>query len=230
MVFCGKTAFRYELRRTKRQSLEIAVHPDKRVVVTAPVASAAEAIEAKVRKRARWIGRQIAYFDRFHPRTPEREYVGGESHRYLGRHYRLKIEQSVWEGVRLKHGYFFIYCRRRDPVHIKNLLDEWYRRQAANHITALFADCWRGFAGRGVAKPALRLQAMKSRWGSMSVRGRLTLNVRLIQAPKECIEYVIMHELCHLIHNNHSTDFYRLLCRKMPDWERRKNKLELFLA
>ena len=106
----GKTAIDYRLLMVDRKSLEIAVHPDKSVVVKAPVSSSVEAIEEKMRKRARWIKRQIAYFNQFDPRTPERRYIGGESHLYLGRKYRLKIEKSERDKILLKNGYFYIAC------------------------------------------------------------------------------------------------------------------------
>ena len=119
----GKTEIDYELLMMNRKSLEIAVHPDKSVVVKAPASSTIEAIEEKVKKRARWIKRQIAYFNQFDPRTPERRYIGAESHLYLGRKYRLKIEKSACDKVLLKSGYFTIECVDPSPSHIKNLMD-----------------------------------------------------------------------------------------------------------
>ena len=71
---------------------------------------------------------------------------------------------------------------------------------------------------------------MDKRWGSLSAKGQLTLNVNLIHTPKECIEYVVIHELFHLIHYNHGTEFYKLLDRTMPDWMKRKHKLEMSLV
>lgn len=96
----------FQLAFSKRKSLEISVHPDKSVVVKAPEGTDREAIEAKVKKRARWIKRQIRYFDQFDPRTPSRKFVSGESHLYLGKKYRLKIEIGIDSGVALKAGFF----------------------------------------------------------------------------------------------------------------------------
>ncbi len=242
----GKTDIDYELLLMKRTSLEIAVHPDKSVVVKAPKTSTLEAIEGKIKKRARWIKRQIAYFNQFYPRTPDKKYLGGESHLYLGRQYFLKIEVSDKDTLivgnghyctesipekpeHIRNGYFFIESTSSKPEHIKKILDSWYRRQAKMYLPKIFNDCWDGFKKGALNKPNLKLQKMDKRWGSLSINGRLTLNVNLIKTPKECIEYVVIHELCHLIHHNHSTEFYKLLDRTLPDWMKRKHKLEMTL-
>ena len=225
----GKTKIDYELLRMNRKSLEIAVHPDKSVVVKAPSNSTLEAIEEKIKKRARWIKRQIAYFNQFDLRTPDRKYVGGESHLYLGRKYRLKIEMSDKDKVLLKNRYFCIETSSDQPDHIKELMDSWYRRHAKMYLSKIFDDCWDDFKKDGLNRPNLKIQKMDKRWGSLSGKEQLTLNVNLIQTPKKCIEYVITHELCHLIHHNHGTEFYKLLDRTMPDWMKRKHKLEMAL-
>lgn len=226
----GATTIDYELLRADRKSLEVAVHPDKRVVVKAPLSFGLEAIEAKVRNRARWIKKQIAYFSQFDPRTPPRRYVGGESHMYLGRKYRLKITLAQRDSVLLKDGYFYIECRKREPAYVKKLLNVWYRNKAAVRLPEMFDMCWEEFSEKDLAKPVLKVRKLKRCWGSLSAGGQLTLNLRLIQAPKECVEYVIIHELCHLAHHNHGVEFYKLLDRTMPDWVKRKHKLEISLA
>ena len=225
----GKTEIDYELLMMNRKSLEISVHPDKSVVVKAPKISSLEAIEGKIKKRARWIKRQISYFNQFYPRTPDRKYVGGESHLYLGRKYRLKIEVSDKDKVLLKNGYFCIEATSSKPEHIEKLIDSWYRRRAKMYLSKIFDDCWDGFKKRDLKKPNLKLQKMDKRWGSLSGKNQLTLNVSLIQTPRECIEYVVIHELCHLVHHNHSAGFYKLLDRTLPDWMKRKHKLEMAL-
>ena len=232
----GSSHINYALLLMNRKTLEIAVHPDRRVVVKAPASATTEAIESKVRKRARWIGRQIAWFDQFEPRTPARKYVGGESHLYLGRKYRLKIEKSHCETILLKHGYFRVKCRNRASSHIKGMMDAWYQERADLHLGNIFDACWQDFCkmskdlGNGSGKPVMRLRKMSSRWGSLSPKGRMTLNTELIKAPRECIEYVMIHELCHLVHHHHGPKFYELLERTLPDWKKRKHKLEMALV
>ena len=228
----GQSTISYELWQTKRRTLEIAVHPDKRVVVRAPASYTIKTIENSVQKRARWIDKQISWFTQFDPRTPPRQFVGGESHLYLGRKYRLKIEQSSRDLVLLKHGYFHIECRNPSPAHIKSLMDAWYQGRAEQRLGEIFEQCWQRFNKRKPVvkgKPFLTLRKMKTRWGSLSTIGRLTLNTDLIQAPRECIEYVVYHELCHLYYHNHGPEYYKLLDRALPDWKQRKHKLEMSL-
>lgn len=220
----------YTLLYANRKTLEIAVHPDRSVVVKAPTSSILTDIEKKVKKRASWILKQIRYFDQFDPRTPERLYVGGESHLYLGRNYRLKIERGLRDHVVLKHGFFNIETTRTSEGYVQSLLDGWYKEKSHNMLSKLFDQCWHAYNKGSLNKPNLKVKKMEKRWGSLSEKGTLTLNSSLIRTPKECIEYVIIHELCHLLHHNHSPEFYKLLDRSMPDWIKRKHKLEMALV
>ena len=226
----GREAIVFDVLHGKRKTLEIAVHPDQSVVVKAPLGSDSEEVLRRVRRRAGWIRRQILYFEQFEPRTPPRRHVSGESHLYLGRTYRLKIRKSRVPQVSLKNGYFYIQSPTSSPNHVQTLLDEWYWRKASICFHAVFHLCWERFKNNDVAKPDLKIRKMKTRWGSLSTSGRLTLNLDLIKAPKACIEYVVIHEFCHLFYRNHDADFYRLLDRSLPDWLQRKHKLEMALA
>lgn len=224
----GMDLISYDLVYTNRKTLEIAVHPDKKIVVTAPQNANINSIEAKVKKRARWIKRQVRYFQQFDPRTPEKKYLGGESHFYLGRKYRLKISQSDKNSTALKNGYLYIETTSRSPEQIQKNLNAWYREKAYQHFTRIFDESWLKFKYAD-KKPSLKIKKMKKRWGSLSKNGAMSLNIDLIQAPKECIEYVILHEFCHLMEYNHSSNFYRLLEKTLPDWLKRKHKLEMSL-
>ena len=228
-VVYGGGEIPFQLAFSKRKSLEISVHPDKSVFVKAPEGTDREAIEAKVKKRARWIKRQIRYFDQFDPRTPSRKYVSGESHLYLGKKYRLKIAVGTDNGVALKAGFFWVTSANGKPEQVESLINDWYREKADFHLNKVFSDCWEKFKHSDDSKPIIKIMQLKKRWGSLSKNGTLTLNRDLIKAPKECIEYVIIHELCHLEHHNHGPEFYRLLERSLPDWVKRKHKLEMAL-
>ena len=114
--------------------------------------------------------------------------------------------------------------------HIKRLMDDWYAEKAAIKFRESFDHCWLRFQKVAKGRPRISVRQMKKRWGSLSHNGLLTLNTDLIRAPKACIDYVITHELCHLKHHNHGPNFYRLLEKMMPDWERRKSQLELSMV
>jgi predicted metal-dependent hydrolase len=230
-VAYGRKNIDFRLLYCERKTMEIAVHPDSTVIVKAPVESDIESIERKVIKRARWILRQQNYFMQFNPRTPGRSYVNGETHLYLGKQYRLKISEGPENSVKLSRGYFHITCRNvPSPDVARKLLNQWYMEKAKVHFGESLNRCWQKFDHLEFEKPNLSVKRMQKRWGSLSNKGMLTLNTSLIKAPKECIDYVVMHELCHLKHHNHSPEFYKLLDAVVPGWEKIKHKLELSIV
>jgi predicted metal-dependent hydrolase len=233
----GKESIDFSLSHVDRETLEIAVHPDQTVVVKAPLGTDDEAIRARVARRAGWIVKQRDFFRQFEPRTPARQYVGGETHLYLGRHYRLMIGRGNRDAVKLTRGFFEIETGEDiSPEKVKCLLEKWYRDRAAVRFREGIDRCWthflksRGTACRAPTKPRIQIKSMRKRWGSLSANGMLTLNIDLIRAPKECIDYVITHELGHLRYKNHGPEFYRFLDKVMPDWGKRKHRLEITLA
>lgn len=233
----GEDEIAFKLLRSKRKTLEIAVYPDKAVVIKAPQKSSIAEIEKRIHKRTAWIVRQFRFFEQFEPRTPPRQYKNGEEHLYLGRKYQLRIKKTDVKSVLLKNRYFFVQSPECTPEDIRTLLEGWYRQKASNHFEEVFESCWEEFmknprtnGSRSLQKPNLKIRKMKTRWGSMSTNHSLTLNLELIKVPKECIQYVVVHELCHLLHHNHGSGFYKLLTDSLPDWMERKQKLELSLS
>ena len=225
----GDTTINYNLTYAQRKTLAITVHPDLSVTVKAPEATDLADIEAKVCKRAAWILQQQRDLERYLPHLPPRQYVSGETHRYLGRQYRLKVIEDGAESI--KHSRNYIYVRvqdRADTERIKGLLDDWYRAHAKQVFAERLAACYPKVEHLGIAYPDLIIRVMKSRWGSSSPSGKITLNIKLIQVPKAYIDYVIFHELCHLKEPNHSQRYYELLDRVLPDWRERREKLNAF--
>jgi len=217
----------FQILNTDRKTMEIAVLPDCSVAVKVPKGTSEDETRARVYRRARWITRQINFFQQFRPRTPDRQYVGGETHLYLGRRYRLKISQGHEASVKLVGGFIFINCYGApSPAKVKLLLDTWYLKRARIKFTDRLERSFSGFERMGCSKPNIQIRKMKTRWGSLSPKGNLTLNRDLIRAPRDCIDYVVTHELCHLKHQNHSKEFYQLLDQVMPDWYKQKSKLE----
>lgn len=228
----GTTTIAYVVTRADRKRVSIEVHPRLMVMVTAPKQATMDSIRKVVHARARWILRQCRYFADLLPRTPKRRFVSGESHLYLGRKYRLRIREADGEErVKLDSGYLHIFTNATDSLEAKHaLLTEWYRCHANRVLPERVAACLTHPLLHNARPSQLRIQTLKARWGSCSPRGRLTLNVDLVRAPRGCIDYVITHELCHLLVSNHSSKFTRLLDRVMPDWRDRKQQLERRLA
>ncbi|MCK4608245.1 MAG: M48 family metallopeptidase [Gammaproteobacteria bacterium] len=229
-VIYGSKTIGYSLFYAERKTMEIAVHPDSTVTVKAPMGSDIVLIEKKINKRARWILRQLNYFKQFTPKTPSRCFINGETHLYLGKQYRLKIYQGDENSVKLSKGFFQITCRKPGPEVAERLLKKWYLERANIQLNNSLSRCWSKFSSFVFAKPVISIRQMQKRWGSLSSKGIVTLNPDLIKAPKECIDYVVTHELCHLKYHDHSSEFYKLLNRVIPEWERVKRKLELSMV
>ncbi len=225
----GRNTIRYEIRfLTSRRTLAIEVHPDSSVLVRAPAGTPEAVIAARMRKRAAWISRQLAEFERYHPRTPPRQFINGESHLYLGRQYRLKVARHNSTSVKLARGQLWVGLPGHpNPERVQGVLHRWYRDRARVVFGEVLDNELRHF--RQAESPRLVVRTMQSRWGSLSRAGTMTLNLNLIRAPRPCIEYVVTHELCHMKHRNHDARFFRLLGQVMPDWERRKRRLEAAL-
>lgn len=224
----GSRTIEFSVVFEERRQLKIEVYPDRRVVAHAPEGKAIDAVAERVRKRGRWVLRQLDYFEQFQPLPPPKRYVSGETHYYLGRQYRLKVVEDNDQRVKLTGRYLHVFVADpRDKQKVADRLQLWYRQHARRIFAQRTEQCFEKLRNEGVPFPKVKLRQMRTRWGSYSRPGTILLNPELIKTPLYCIEYVIMHELCHLKHSNHGRGFHRLLTRCMPDWERRKGRLEL---
>lgn len=227
----GSSIITFELIFTDRKTLGITVNPDLSVQVKAPLDASRDKIFERVEKRASWILEQKRYFLAFEPSNIEYLYKSGETHYYLGRQYQLKIEKGDAEEVFYKGGNLLIETKNKTPENVKKLLDHWYRERAKIKFAEYAAPLIDRFKNKYDVEPKdLFIQQMQYRWGSCTTKGNIILNPELIKAPIACIEYVIIHELCHLVHRNHTKAFFALQSREMPDWEKWKMKLERFMA
>lgn len=228
----GSEIIHFSVARRDRKTLSISVLPDQTVEVLAPHDAPVERIIERVKKRAPWIRRQLRFFDQFQPRTPQRRYIAGETHLYLGRQYKLKVTASIQNAVKMKRGQIIVWSTKpRNQDHIKELVRGWFFDRAKIKFGERLDVCRNRFANpEAVVPTGVFVRELSHRWGSMTPRGNLVLNRNLIGASTEAIDYVITHELCHIEHSHHGAEFFSLLGRVMPDWERRKLKLERQLA
>ncbi|WP_144783980.1 M48 family metallopeptidase [Microbacterium sp. BH-3-3-3] len=224
----GTQRLEAHVRWANRATLDIAVSPAGELVVTAPEGTSLEQIHAKVRLRARWVLEQQRYFAQFRPRTPERRWVPGETHRYLGRQHRIRIGDATEPAprVRLTRGFLLVDgVSFGDSATIERVVRRWYRERAHEVVRHRIPDCIHRFDVPTEPR-AVSLRTMTSRWASMSASGRLTVNPLLVRAPTSAIDYVLTHELAHLVVSGHGPRFAALLDRVMPDHRRRKELLE----
>lgn len=225
----GDTVIQFRIERAPRPSPRVLVHvePDGQVVVQALGDASASDVVAVVRRRARWIHARLQALGECQSLLAPREWVSGECHRYLGRRYLLKVivDPTAAESVKLAGGQLQVRVVQPGADRVRELVRRWYDARAAAWLKARVTELAERLPWVRVPPP-VALRRMKGRWGSCSPAGRLTLNPVLIRAPRDAVDYVITHELCHLRHHNHGRDFYMLLGRYVPGWQAVKQRLD----
>lgn len=218
----------FQIDYRERKKLAITVHPDQRLEIVAPRGCEPDQVLKRIEKRQAWILKQWRYFEQFKPTQPLPAYVSGETHLYLGRQYRLKVHEGIPECVKLIGRHVHVWTRdKADRNRKEQLVEDWYRTHAKTLFSARIAAWLEKSPSLRLEKPAkLTLRKMANRWGSCTKAGDILLNPDLVRTPIHCIDYVIVHELCHRLVHNHSPAYYRLLTRCLPDWEKRKARLE----
>ena len=226
----GSRSIQYNLSFTKRKSLGIKVLPDGAINVIAPLNADPKEINQKVKSKADWILKQLDFFNNYKPSTPKRRFINGETHLYLGRQYKLQIIKAELDALKVYRGIIEVSSIDIKPEHIEKIVSAWYKQKATVLFNELFKNSINLFKKYKITTPELYIRKMEKRWGSCTQSGKILLNVELIKAPKASIEYVIIHELCHLVHYNHNKEFYILQNKLFPDWEKWKEKLEHALS
>lgn len=237
MLAYGDQSIGYSIVTSKSLEKRVLIHvyPNGLVEVETPQNSTTLEVQRAVRKRARWIMSQLKIGENARAHVLPREYISGETHFYLGRRYQLKIQETSIEpdSVKLVGGRILVTLVNGDRAAVKGRLRDWYKSRASDYFSrrlSLVSDNISWLENT----PPLRLGHMKKQWGSCSPSGTINLSFDLIKAPRDCIDYVIAHELCHLREHNHSKRYYALLDACSPNWRHTKTKLdamaELILA
>ena len=216
----------------RRKSLQLEVLPDMSLRMMVPEGVKLEHCMRMLQRRRGWLRRQMEFFSQFHPLTKPRDYVSGETHLFLGRRLRLKVLTTGKHEVKASRTHLNVNIGGSStPRLIESAVWKWYRDQAADIFQERLMGCMIKLnISKSEGPKTLVIRKYRARWGSMSQGRVLGLNLDLIRAPIECIDYVIIHELCHLKFPNHGPKFWDLLERVMPDWQKRKQKLEKLTA
>lgn len=220
----GEERIEYRLRYTRRRSIGLYLFPDGRIELRAPQGCPPAEAEAFLHSKLEWLLHKRRQLRTRPVAEPPRFEEGGE-HPYLGQRYPLRLRYGPAGGEQ-RGGAIVLRLRRpEDPAAVEQALLGWYRGQAHALFPQRLQACHRDMAHLGIPLPPLRIRRMRSRWGSCSSRGNVNLNLELIKHPLACIDYVICHELCHLLEFNHSPRFYALMDAVMPDWRERREGL-----
>ena len=222
--FIKGDGFLAEIIRTgRRKTVSVRVQEGK-VSMAVPKALTDSRIESLLAKKARWIKEKLLLQSEARPVKP-REYVSGESFTYLGRNYRLKVESGKPVSVKLKQGRLWVRVPGgcNNPGKVKNALSWWYRTHAEQKLREKVERYARVI---GVCPTAVRIKTFKSRWGSCDNRGLVQFNWKIIIAPNRIVDYLVVHELCHLKQHNHSPRFWKCVESVFPDYQECKEWLK----
>lgn len=219
-------SFEYSIIRSKRKSIGIVVKAGGEVIVKAPAFLSVGDIQKCVESKADWIQKKIPEMEALAERIPEKSYEDGEKLFYLGREYRLmrKPSLSARKGMVAMAGeQVILYGVFHNSDEVKAILERWYQQKAEDWITRRV--CY--YEERiGVSVNRICYRSPKTRWGSCSSDRNVMINWKLIMAPEPIIDYVVCHELCHILEMNHSERFWALVAKEIPDWKARRNWLK----
>lgn len=222
----GTFIYEYQLIKQDRKTLSLTVTPDLRIIVKCPFKADGERIETFLQKKWFWLEKQLSFFKKYQRKTYEKEYVSGEGYLYLGRQYKLIVRKSKEDSVSLTRGQLIVLTTKlvTDGKQNKKLIDNWFAEKTDLIFQDRFTEMLSHFDFKNT--PKLSIREMRKRWGSFLNQDKIFLNPKLIHTSKDCIDYVIVHELCHMKYNNHDKRFYDFLDKKFPKWEKVKEKLE----
>lgn len=230
-VNCEGGKISYLLTRKKVKNVNLRIKPDGRILVSANSRVPVDFIDGFIRQKQEFILSALAKYEERGKQAQDtpKEYVSGERYRLLGKSLSLKVEESEKETVYTDGSYIYLKVRDKDNFRRKEILmAKWLKEYQLAVFRELAAEIYERFQKYNVPFPVLKVRAMISRWGSCQPqKGIITLNSRLIAAPKSCIEYVVLHEFAHFIHPNHSKQFWDFVAMMMPDWKERRKGLEM---
>ena len=219
----------YELERKNVKNLNLHVRRDGTVYVSANRLVPVEQVDAFLESKIGFIlNSRKRFAEQAQYRPQPKQYVSGETFYIQGRGLRLQVVQAAKDQI--SSDGVHLYLQVRDPMDFekkKRMVSRFIDQQCRQVFGEIVDEVYPIFQKYGVAMPTLRIRDMETRWGScLAKKGIITLNKRLLEAPRYCIEYVVTHEFCHFIHPNHSKQYYAFLTMLMPDWRERKKVLD----
>ncbi|MFU8794222.1 MAG: M48 family metallopeptidase [Dethiobacteria bacterium] len=228
-IICDDQKITFSLTRKKVKNVNLRVKADSTVVVSANKSVPYDFVEELVRDKATWIIKNLARVDEKKLLNMESKYITGEIISFLGDNYKLRVfqtdrrEKVVLDGMNI--AFFVKYSE--DIERKQALLREWYNDQATIEFNKSLERTYPLVERFGIEKPTIKIRTMKTRWGSCSwKRGKITINTELIKKARECIDYVLLHELAHFKFHKHDAAFYGFLSALMPEWQVRRQLLK----
>ena len=227
----GTTSINYNINYSPRKkNVTVAVNPSKDVEVIVPEGTLQVDIQNLMKRKAPWILKKQLWFNQIGIIDNEKEYVKGETFLYLGRQYRLKISKGRNKTTaKLIGKYIEVDFNKRTLTKneqnvIKKVIWDWYREKSRNKVKLIIKKYSKILC---IEEPKFMIKDQQKRWGSCTKNNTLILNIRAIMAPMSQLEYIVAHELCHVVHKNHSNKFWNLLRSLIRDYEVKKEDLRI---
>jgi len=212
--------FEYQIKYSNRKILNISVERDRSIIVRAPHHLTPEKIEEIVQSKRQWIKEKLNHAQKYPLVLESKEFVSGETLMYLGRNYQLLIIDEEIEGIEFDQRF---KISKSNQSKANELFKKWYLKQALKKIEPLAKKYAKSL---GVEYNEFKTSEMKYRWGSCTPANNIIFNWRIIKAPMYVLEYLVAHELVHLIENNHTPRFWNILSIQVPNYEKAKNWLK----
>jgi predicted metal-dependent hydrolase len=210
----------YQIKYSNRKTLNISVERDRIVIVRAPQYLSAEKIDKIVQSKRQWIKEKLSHTQKYAAVAESKEFVSGETLMYLGKNYQLLVVDEEIEGIEFDQR--FKIAKSNQPI-ANELFKRWYLKQAYLKIEPLATKYAKSL---GVQYNQFKTSEMRYRWGSCTPANNIIFNWRIIKAPMFVLEYLVAHELVHLMENNHTPRFWNILSIQVPAYEKAKNWLK----
>jgi len=220
----------YKLVFSRRRTITIYISPVKGVIVRAPHRASIRTIEQFVQKKSGWIKKHIDNYSNLTRLNQDKKYTDGEYFLFMGKEYILKINISPQSYVIQHDNTIEVGVSKKENDKVKVFLDRWYNQKAREVFSEKMEEILKKYRDYHFSPSKLVVKSLKSRWGSCTSKGNITLSSELIKLDASYIEYVIIHELCHLKCHNHGKEFYRLLAELFPEYKSVRKNLRQFIV
>ncbi len=222
---------RYNVIFSRRRSISIILSPDKVITVRAPYSTSLKTIERFVQQKSGWIKKNLDKYGELRRINHEKKFINGEPHLFHGKENILKITESAWSYVNWNNNIIEVglpYTDDKDKIKI--LIGKWYTQEALAFLSRKLNEVLVKYRDLNLIPSKLVVRPLKSRWGSCSSKGKITINSELVKLDEIFSEYVLIHELCHLKYHNHGKDYYTLLGELVPDYKSIRKELRKYIT
>lgn len=225
-IHYGTKDIEFNIEFRKRKTMSISVEPPSNITVLAPLDTNEEEIREAVKLKGAWIVQKLFEFRNIESKRVNREFVNGESFMYLGRNYSLQIHADETlqnnSSVKLFRGKFHVHVKEKNDELIRDAMEAWYREKTEEQVRKRIKYYQKFFN----KKPsAIKVKEQKKRWASCTSNNELLFNWRCVMAKSTALDYIVVHEMCHMYYMNHSQEFWDLVASVMADYEVRKEWL-----